>query len=183
MSSRLKEGNSQGGELQWKCGTVSQPGRFDSDSFRMVIAVIGSRYFDAAWEYEFDDGDHSDAQAIAFMYERLESVLPGHTVISGGAGGPDSWGIDIAKDLGCSTTVYKAIWKKPNGDVDRGAGFRRNTVLAEQADWVIAFWDGESRGTLDTITKAHNLGKRVTVYWASGRCRENEKGACQSTSA
>lgn len=39
--------------------------------------------------------------------------------------------------------------------------FARNTRIAEASDAVIAFWDGRSRGTLDTMRKAARLGKPV----------------------
>lgn len=39
----------------------------------------------------------------------------------------------------------------------------KNTLIGG-ADIVVAFFDGQSRGTLSTIKKAQSLGKGVTVY-------------------
>lgn len=45
----------------------------------------------------------------------------------------------------------------------RSAGPRRNRPLVESADRVVAFWDGESKGTADAIAHARKLGKPVEV--------------------
>ena len=39
----------------------------------------------------------------------------------------------------------------------------RNSLIVADCDMVVAFWDGRSRGTLDTITKAVQAGKRVEI--------------------
>jgi hypothetical protein len=43
----------------------------------------------------------------------------------------------------------------------RGAGRKRNTVMAEAADALIAVYDGASRGTADMIRKAKARGLAV----------------------
>ena len=35
--------------------------------------------------------------------------------------------------------------------------------MAEYGDMLIAFWDGESKGTKDSITKAEKLGKNIII--------------------
>lgn len=50
----------------------------------------------------------------------------------------------------------------------RSAGARRNAEIVKQADEVVAFWDGKSRGTQITIAMARAAGKPVTVYDAKG---------------
>ena len=51
----------------------------------------------------------------------------------------------------------------------RGAGHARNTIIVEQADRVVAFWDEESPGTRDTIGKARSQGKLHMVRGKDGR--------------
>lgn len=39
----------------------------------------------------------------------------------------------------------------------------RNDRMLDQADYVIAFWDGKSRGTMHTVAMARSVGKPVEV--------------------
>jgi hypothetical protein len=52
--------------------------------------------------------------------------------------------------------------------VDKTAGFKRNTQIVNDADVVVAFWDGTSRGSLDTITKAVKCNKTVIIFGVKG---------------
>ena len=45
----------------------------------------------------------------------------------------------------------------------RGAPLRRNLQIIEYSDWVLAFWDGMSRGTRYVIEQCRKQGKPVTV--------------------
>jgi len=49
------------------------------------------------------------------------------------------------------------IWKK--------AGFLRNTTIIENAEVVVAFWDGRSRGARDSIGKANKLKKDTFIIY------------------
>lgn len=49
------------------------------------------------------------------------------------------------------------------GKYDATAGFRRNSDMVERADALIAFWDGESSGTEDSIEKAREDGIPVQI--------------------
>ncbi len=64
-------------------------------------------------------------------------------------------------------TVYKAKWKKANGEKDYKAGFKRNTRIINHKDLslVVAFWDHNSNGTRDSINKAKNKGIPVFVVY------------------
>ncbi len=46
----------------------------------------------------------------------------------------------------------------------KAAGPRRNQLIVARCTDVIAFWDGKSPGTLDTIRKAMKAGKSCAVY-------------------
>lgn len=48
------------------------------------------------------------------------------------------------------------------------APFKRNTVIAKNSNYLIAIWDGRSRGTADTIAKAAKRGIPVVVEVVSG---------------
>jgi hypothetical protein len=40
----------------------------------------------------------------------------------------------------------------------------RNTLIAEHSNIIIAFWDGQSTGTKDTVDKALALSKKVYIF-------------------
>ena len=86
-------------------------------------------------------------------------------MISGGAKGPDTWGIDTAKERGMETRVYYAYWET----YGKAAGMIRNVTIVKQCDVLIAFWDGKIPGTLDVARKAHKAGKLAFLYDAGGQ--------------
>ena len=45
----------------------------------------------------------------------------------------------------------------------RAAPLKRNQSIADYADEGIAFWDGKSKGTADSIRRFERLGKKITV--------------------
>lgn len=140
----------------------------------MKLAVIGSRTFPVT-KKAFDvlsKGRQIGMLALGEQLVRAETLKrlkPGDVVVSGAARGPDSWGVIAAKSAGHAVEEIPADWDRHG----KAAGFLRNTTIAEQADAVLAFWDGKSRGTLDTITKAHELGKLVVVVFGDGRRKAN----------
>lgn len=107
------------------------------------IAIVGSRDF--RWE----------EQVRAFVHLLPDDLM----IVSGGARGPDSWAIDEAKKLGRSFAVFPAYWER----YGKRAGTIRNEKIASYSDAMVAFWDSDSRGTLDSIRKMQALGKPTYV--------------------
>ena len=90
------------------------------------------------------------------------------TIVSGGARGADKLGERYAREYGIEFERYIPDWE-PNGVFDRTAGFRRNKLMAQNATHLLAFWDGESRGTKNMIDTAKRLGLSVdVVYYMRG---------------
>jgi len=87
-----------------------------------------------------------------------ESEFEVTQVISGGATGPDSLGAQWALQNGIPVVTVLPDWKTHG----KAAGPIRNSKMLEQADAVIAIWDGKSRGTMDTIHKADL--KQLPIY-------------------
>ncbi len=84
-------------------------------------------------------------------------------VLSGAAMGVDQLGESWAQDRG------REIERHPVSEEDwrefgKAAGPMRNRKMAENADALIAIWDGESRGTRNMIFEARNLGLKVYIY-------------------
>jgi hypothetical protein len=83
-------------------------------------------------------------------------------VISGGAAGVDSYACGSAARRGLMA-VNIAPDSRCQGEPWVGAALERNGLIALCADVVIAFWDGKSKGTKDTISKALKMGCCIVV--------------------
>lgn len=81
-------------------------------------------------------------------------------VIHGGAKGADSMADDWFVVSWCPFDVFPADWDQHG----KRAGIMRNLDMADAADALIAFWDGESRGTKHMIETAIKEGLEVHVY-------------------
>ena len=69
-------------------------------------------------------------------------------------------GLLMRKDGKCYR--FPADWDK----YGKAAGYKRNGEMARNADALIAFWDGKSRGTKHMIdlAKKYDLQARVVMY-------------------
>jgi hypothetical protein len=74
-------------------------------------------------------------------------------IISGGAQGADELGRLWAVKNQIHFTCFPAQWNRHN----KAAGFIRNKVIADSSDYILAFWDGESKGTAHTISLVKKL--------------------------
>jgi len=92
----------------------------------------------------------------------LENYLPKDIslIISGGARGVDSLAEEYADAFGIPKLIFLPDYKK----YSKKAPLIRNKLIVDNADIVIVFWDGESRGTKFTIDYAKRQGKKVIVY-------------------
>lgn len=81
-------------------------------------------------------------------------------IMSGMARGADTMGVEIAKANNIPLMKFPANWAAHGMQ----AGYIRNAKMVQEADILVAFWDGKSRGTEHTIRimKAHR--KPVFVY-------------------
>lgn len=89
------------------------------------------------------------------------------SVLSGGARGIDKMGERWAGRRGIPVAVYPADWKLHGNR----AGPIRNAKMADNADALVAVWDGESRGTKHMIETALRRGLKVYVHDISDRPR------------
>ncbi|HEY7037180.1 MAG TPA: SLOG family protein [Thermomicrobiales bacterium] len=113
----------------------------------MKVLVCGSR----SWR---------DVDAIE---ERLGRLPRGTTIIHGGARGADVRAGIVARRLGFEVVELPADWL----GFGRSAGPIRNRAMLDlRPDLVVAFWDGVSTGTLDTLREAERRRLRVEVVLA-----------------
>lgn len=88
-----------------------------------------------------------------------ECQFPISTVVSGGAKGVDALGERYALEMNLQLNIYEADWETHG----RAAGPIRNRKMAENAEALIALWDGQSRGTKNMIETAEKKGLLVYV--------------------
>lgn len=103
--------------------------------FRVIIA--GSR--------NFSDYRLLKDKCLKILSKKI--MTDNVVVISGGARGTDVLGERFAKELGLQLLVFPADWVK----YGKSAGYKRNLIMSENADALIAFWNGESLGTQHMI--------------------------------
>ena len=84
-------------------------------------------------------------------------------IISGCARGADTLALRYASENILDTEEYPADWNA----YGKKAGYMRNVEMAENADALIAFWDGKSKGTKHMIDIAteRKLNIRVINYF------------------
>jgi len=110
----------------------------------MRIAIIGSRTFN---DYEL-------------LQETLENYKDQISVIvSGGARGADTLGERWAKENNIKTDIYYPDWDKHG----KSAGYIRNKDIVNNSDGVIAFWDGQSKGTQHSFCLCDELGVPIKI--------------------
>lgn len=106
----------------------------------MKVAIIGSRGITAIDLSQFVPADCT-------------------LIVSGGAEGVDTLAEQYADAHGIQTLIIKPDYNR----YGRSAPIRRNDIIVDNADMVLAFWDGESRGTKYTIDYAKKTGKPVKI--------------------
>lgn len=107
----------------------------------MKVAVIGSR---------------------GLLVDDLGKYLPDDTteIISGGAKGVDASAREYALRHGMKLTEYLPEYSR----YGRSAPLKRNITIIENADLVLAFWDGASRGTKFVIDNCKERNIPIKVY-------------------
>ena len=110
------------------------------------LAIIGSR-------------DFNDYNLVKSTLEKYKDKIS--IVVSGGANGADSLGERWAIDNGIETLIFPAEWDK----YGKRAGYIRNQTIIQNCDCVIAFWNGESKGTNHSINLANKNSKPVKIVY------------------
>ena len=108
----------------------------------MKVAIIGSRSL--------------AGKSIDFSAYLPKGVS---TIISGGAKGIDTMAAEYAVSHGINLMVFRPNYER----YGRVAPLKRNDNIVAAADYVLAFWDGVSHGTMYTVNLAKQLGKPVTL--------------------
>jgi hypothetical protein len=108
----------------------------------MQITVIGSRTFE-------------DYRLLCLVLDEYQITR----IISGGAKGADLMAERYAQGKGLPTLILNPEY----GKFGKGAPFMRNHQIVDAAEQIVAFWDGESRGTAHSLAYARKKGKPVRI--------------------
>ena len=106
----------------------------------MKVAIVGSR---------------------SINISNIDEYLPSECteIVSGGAQGVDSSAADYARKSGIKLMLFLPEYQK----YGHGAPIVRNKKIVDYADTVIAFWDGQSKGTLSVIKYCKRIGKPCKI--------------------
>lgn len=115
----------------------------------MKIGIVGSRNFN----------QYSLVKEV--MDDYIDEV---DTVVSGGAKGADTLGELWANENDKATLIFKPDWEK----YGKRAGFIRNQDIVKNSDLVLAFWDGQSKGTKSSIDLCKKFGIPFKVIYYNG---------------
>lgn len=118
-------------------------------TFRVIIA--GSRSFK----------DYAVLQTACDNLLAKKKQTHHIVVVSGTAKGADTLGEQYASERGYTVERFPADWQR----YGKAAGPVRNRRMADNADALIAFWDGHSTGTKDMIMKAKKKGLATRVIY------------------
>lgn len=124
---------------------------------KQVMELVGQYRIIIAGSREFDNYNLLKEKCDYYLSSlmKLFEII----IVSGHASGADALGERYAKERGLQTELYPADWTAHG----KAAGPIRNAEMAQNADIMIAFWDGKSRGTKNMIDVAKKRGLNVRV--------------------
>lgn len=134
--------------------------------FRVIIA--GGR------DFAVNPAEREDNNLLySTMDNLLRNKIRSHriVIICGMAKGADLAGARYAKDRNFHIRYFPAEWDKHG----KKAGVLRNDEMAQNADALVAFWDGQSSGTKNMIETAKKHGLQVRVIHYSQKSEEQDK--------
>ena len=106
-----------------------------------------------------DFNDYALLTRVLFAMADVELADKQVSIVSGMARGADALGYHFAKQHDVKVYTYPANWDM----YGKRAGFMRNEQMGLVSDHLLAFWDGNSRGTAHMINFMKSLNKPVTV--------------------
>lgn len=111
----------------------------------MKVAIVGSR---------------------SLKIENIGDYIPSGTteIISGGAKGIDT----CAREFALKNSLKLTEFLPDYTHYGRRAPLLRNIEIVKNADIILIFWDGKSRGTFFTLQKARSMGKAFRLIYPDG---------------
>jgi predicted Rossmann fold nucleotide-binding protein DprA/Smf involved in DNA uptake len=112
------------------------------------VAIVGSRHY-------------SEPDRVS---EYVNALSRGASIITGSASGVDAAATKAARVRGIPVQVIPASFDEL---ADPAKSAARNQRLVDACDVLVAFWDGTSKGTRNTVERALDSGKEVHVFVGS----------------
>jgi predicted Rossmann fold nucleotide-binding protein DprA/Smf involved in DNA uptake len=109
------------------------------------VAIVGSRHF-------------SEPDRVS---DYVAALPRGASIITGSASGVDAAATRAARTKGIPVQVMPASFDEL-ADASKSAA--RNQRLIDACDVLVAFWDGTSKGTRNTVDRALDSGKEVHIF-------------------
>jgi hypothetical protein len=106
-----------------------------------------------------DYTDYEHLSRVLFAMADVEFADKEVSIVSGMARGADRLAVRFAKDNYVDLHEFPADWHQ----YGKRAGFMRNAQMGDFADGLLAFWDGQSKGTAQMISYMKKLNKFVHV--------------------
>lgn len=115
----------------------------------MKVIIAGSR--------DFNDYNLLCKQCDFLLQNQKEIEI-----VSGTARGADQLGERYAKERGYKIKQFPADWNK----FGKAAGYIRNEEMAKYGEALIAFWNGESKGTghMIDLARQYKLNIKICKY-------------------
>ena len=109
----------------------------------MKVIIAGSRSF-------------CDYASLSAVMKDIKNISE---VVCGCAPGTDELGKKWANEHNIKVTFFPAEWNI----YGKAAGTIRNHKMGDYADYLVAFWDGKSKGTKDMIDYMKRINKHGKV--------------------
>ena len=160
---------------------TTQPSTADAQPATTVLVCGARTMFD-----RYDGGDLTDRQrgrilARALFAAGVQQSEVREVVHGANRGSPDGWGEAWATETDTPHRPFEPDWNDIShpdaivregryGKYDKRAGIRRNEQMADYLEaqsgpsLVVAFWDGDSRGTSHMIDEARSRDLPVEVF-------------------
>ena len=112
----------------------------------MRLAIVGSREF-------------TNYDLLCSEVAKIQETQKIDLIVSGGATGADT----LAKKFAAKNRIPLMEFLPDYSRYGRGAPLQRNSLIVQNADWVLAFVTASSKGTWDTIRKAERAKKKTII--------------------
>ena len=149
----------------------------------ITLLVTGTRdlgYGEAFWSprCKYEDAERLAMKAVAERLDALAAELkaegtPVTHLVCGGAAGPDRWAAAWAVRNSMEPEVIRPKWMRPDGTMNRSAGFSRNWYMAYRtAGRAVANACGKTGQRPAKLKRLQALVKQYAPLAARGLCKE-----------
>ncbi len=132
--------------------------------------------------------DYNDYNELCKVCDYMLQNQTNIEIVSGKAPGADTLGETYGKASGYPIRPFPADWndftepclikhRRDGTKYNALAGHKRNRKMAAYADVLIAFWDGDSNGTLNMINQAKAHGLKVKIHRYKKRIKNGENSS------